>query len=103
MAKIRIRFESSDVGKINQVVGQLLQMAQALNLKVSGPVPLPKKKLRHTVRRTPCGDGSDTYETWEKRIYRRLVIIEGSDKDLKQVLRIVIPEEVSVKISVVAS
>lgn len=68
-------------------------------MKVSGPVHFPRKSLKINTRRTPCGDGTDTYEHWEKRISKRLIDIEGDEKHIKQVLRIKVPTEVSVKIS----
>ncbi len=98
MAKARIRLESINPKDIDMVVDQLNMLSKALKIKLVGPVYLPTKRLKLTVRRTPCGDGSDTYEKWEKRISRRIIDIEGDSKAIRQVLRIKIPESVFVKI-----
>lgn len=95
---IRIRLESDDLDALNSVISQIKSMAQTLGLKINGPVPLPTKKLQVTVRRTPCGDGSETYERWEKRVSRRIIELTGSNKAIRMVLRVRIPNNVYVKI-----
>ena len=94
----KIRLEAENPKSIDFVVQQLKQVATALNMGFVGPVYLPTKELKVTVRRTPCGDGSDTYETWRKRIHRRFVIVYGDDKSLRHLLKIKVPEDVYVKI-----
>jgi SSU ribosomal protein S10P len=62
-------------------------------------VPLPTKKLKISTRKTPCGDGSHTFEHWEMRIHKRLVEIEGSDQALRQVMRLPVPDTVQIEIT----
>lgn len=97
-AKARIRLEAEKPESINYVINQIKEIAKTLDMKIKGPVPLPRKRLLIATRRTPCGDGSDTYERWEKRISRRIVEIEGDEKNLRQILRIKVPDDVFVKI-----
>ena len=99
MTKIRIKLSGEDSKALDNVVGQIRELSSTLNMKFIGPVRLPRKRLEITCRRTPCGDGTDTFEHWEKRIYKRLVDIEGDEKYIKQVLRIKVPTKVFVKIS----
>ncbi len=97
-AKARIRLEAEKTESINYVIEQIKQIAKTLDMKIKGPIPMPRKKLLIATRRTPCGDGSDTYERWEKRISRRIIEIEGDEKNLRQILRIKVPDDVFVKI-----
>jgi small subunit ribosomal protein S10 len=97
-AKARIRLEAEKPESINYVIEQIKQIAKTLDMKINGPIPMPRKKLLIATRRTPCGDGSDTYERWEKRISRRIIEIEGDEKNLRQILRIKVPDDVFVKI-----
>ncbi|MFA5050246.1 MAG: 30S ribosomal protein S10 [Candidatus Micrarchaeia archaeon] len=99
MSKARIILKGEKPKDLDAVVSQILEIANVLKMKVSGPVNFPRQKLQITARRTPCGDGSDTYEHWEKRLSKRLIDIEGDEKNIKQVLRIKVPTEVFVKIS----
>ncbi len=97
MAKVRIRLIGEDPVALDSVITQIKELARMLNMKFSGPVRMPRKKLEISCRRTPCGDGTDTYEHWEKRISKRLVDVEG--EEIKQILRIKVPTNVFVKIS----
>jgi len=99
MTKVRITLSGEDPKALENVVGQVRELASALQMKFHGPVRMPVKRLLIACRRTPCGDGSDTYEEWEKRVSKRLVDIEGDERYIKQILRIKVPTNVFVKIS----
>ena len=99
MTKVRITLSGEDPKALENVVTQVKELTTALQMKFFGPIRLPLKRLQIACRRTPCGDGSDTYELWEKRISKRLVDIEGDEKYIKQILRIKVPTNVFVKIS----
>lgn len=98
MSQARILLTGGNPKDIDGVVSQIIEIAKALDMKVKGPVALPRKKLTIVTRRTPCGDGSDTYETWQKRLSKRFIDVEGSEKVIKQILRVKVPEGVFVKI-----
>lgn len=98
MTKIRITLNAEDISELDNVVTQIKQLATMLGMKFIGPVRMPIKRLSIATRKTPCGDGSDTYEHWEKRIFKRLIDVEGDEKYIKQILRIRVPTTVSVKI-----
>jgi ribosomal protein uS10 len=99
MSKARITLSGENPKDLDGVISQIKELASALGMKLRGPVRLPRRKLVISCRRTPCGDGSDTYEHWEKRIFKRLVDIEGDEKLIRQMLRIKVPSTVYVKIS----
>ncbi len=99
MTKVRIRLIGEDPAALDNVVAQIKELSRLLTMKFIGPVRMPRRKLEIACRRTPCGDGSDTYEHWEKRVSKRLCDVEGDEKDIKQILRIKVPTNVFVKIS----
>ncbi len=101
MTKAKIILKGEQPEDLSKVVGQIRELSRTLNMNVIGPVPLPRRRLKINTRRTPCGDGSDTYEHWEKRISKRLVIVEGEEKMIRQILRVKVPDSVFVKISLV--
>ncbi|KAL8701536.1 MAG: hypothetical protein Q9201_004865 [Fulgogasparrea decipioides] len=76
--KIRITLTSRKVSSLEKVCQELLERAKTKDLRVKGPVRLPTKKLRISTRKTPCGEGSKTWDTYEMRIHKRL--IEGFEK-----------------------
>ena len=42
-------------------------------VKVSGPVRMPTKVLRITTRKSPCGEGTNTWDHLEMRIHKRVI------------------------------
>jgi len=99
MTKVRIRLSGEDPSALDNVVLQIKNLSETLSMQFIGPVRLPRKKLEISCRRTPCGDGTDTYEHWEKRVHKRLCDVEGDEKYIKQILRIKVPANGFVKIS----
>jgi len=99
MAEARIKLVSTVAKDIDEIAGQIKAIAVSINVESRGPVPLPTKRLAHTTRKTPCGDGSHTYEKWEMRVHKRLIIIDGSEQALRQVMRIRVPDTVQIEIS----
>ena len=100
MTKVRIRLSGENPTALDGVVSQIKVLSDTLGMRFNGPVRLPRRKLEISCRRTPCGDGTDTYEHWEKRVFKRLCDVEGDEKYIKQILRIKVPTNVFVKISI---
>jgi small subunit ribosomal protein S10 len=95
----RIKIISRNVKDAISIAGQIVEIAKTLNIKFKGPIPLPTRRYKITTRKTPCGDGSHTYERWEMRIHKLLVQIDGSDQALRQVMRIPVPDTVQIEMS----
>jgi len=100
MTKVRITLSGEKPKDLENVLSQIKQLSDTLGMKYIGPVRMPRKRLEIVTRRTPCGDGTDTYEHWEKRVCKRLVDVEGDEKYIKQILRVKVPTNVFVKISI---
>ncbi|MEM3215523.1 MAG: 30S ribosomal protein S10 [Candidatus Micrarchaeaceae archaeon] len=79
---------------------QIIDIAKGTGVKYKGPVPLPTKHMIIATRKTPCGDGSDTYDHWEMRVHKWLVEIDGSDQSLRQVMRIPVPDSVQIEVTI---
>ncbi len=99
MTKVRIKLSGEDPTALDGVVSQIKTLSEGLSMTFIGPVRLPRRKMEISCRRTPCGDGTDTYEHWEKRVYKRLCDVEGDEKNIKQILRIKVPTNVLVRIN----
>lgn len=99
MGKARIKLIGKTPEELDDVCGQIKEIAKATGVELRGPVPLPTRRLTVATRRTPCGDGSDTYEHWEMRIHKRVIDIAGDERTLRQIMRVKVPDTVQVKIS----
>ncbi len=96
--KARIKLTSIDYQKLEEVCGELKIIAEKTGVKMSGPIPLPTKRLRVPVRKTPCGEGTATWDRWELRIHKRLIDIDAEERVMRRIMRIRVPEEVFVSI-----
>jgi len=99
MGKARIKLIGKSPKELDDVCNQIKEIAGATGVDISGPINLPTKRLKITTRRTPCGDGSDTYEHWEMRLHKRVVDVAGDERTLRQIMRVKVPDTVHVKIS----
>lgn len=73
MHKIRITLTSKKVQALEKVSSELIERAKSKDLRIKGPVRLPTKKLKISTRKTPCGEGSKTWDMYEMSIHKRLI------------------------------
>jgi small subunit ribosomal protein S10 len=99
MSKARIKLQSQKCGDLDAVCSDIKGIADKSGIEMRGPIPLPTKVLKISTRKTPCGDGSDTYEKWEMRIHKRLIEISADDRVLRDIMRIKIPDSVHVEMT----
>ncbi|KAK3938974.1 putative 40S ribosomal protein S20 [Diplogelasinospora grovesii] len=84
--KIRITLTSRKVQSLEKVCHELIERAKSKDLRVKGPVRLPSKTLKVTTRKTPCGEGSKTWDTFEMRIHKRLIDLNAPTEIVKQII-----------------
>lgn len=99
--KIRITLTSRKVASLEKVCSELLERAKTKNLRVKGPVRLPTKTLKVTTRKTPCGEGSKTWDMYEMRIHKRLIDLNAPTEVVKQII-INIEAGVEVEVTIAA-
>jgi small subunit ribosomal protein S10 len=98
MQRARIKLSGLDHIKLEDVCNQVREIAQKTGVEMSGPIPLPTKKLRVPVRKSPSGDGTATWEKWEMRIHKRLIDIEADERTMRQIMRVKVPDGVNIEI-----
>ncbi len=96
--KARIKLTSTDYQKLEGVCTELKTIAERTGVKMTGPISLPTKRLHVPVRKTPCGQGTATWDRWEMRIHKRLIDIDAEERVMRRIMRIRVPEEVFVSI-----
>ena len=99
--RARIKLTSTDYRKLEEICSELKAIAEKSGVKISGPVPLPTKKLKVPVLRTPCGEGTKTWEKWEMRIHRRLIDLDADDRVMRRIMRMKVPDEVYITIQLI--
>jgi small subunit ribosomal protein S10 len=97
MPTARIKLISRNRTAARDIAKQIVEIAKSSGIKCVGPIPLPTRKIKVTTRKSPCGDGSKTYEKWQMRIHKWMVSIDGSDAALRQIMRIPVPDTVQIE------
>jgi len=95
---VRIKLSSINIGQLNQITDSIKDIAGKAGVNAKGPIPLPTKKLKVTTRKSPCGDGTATFDRFEMRIHKRIIDLPSNDKVLHSVMRLNIPKSVNIKI-----
>ncbi len=98
MPKVRIKLNSTDIEMLNSICESIQTIAKKSGIIVRGPVPLPTKKLKVTTRKSPCGDGTATFDRFEMRIHKRLIDIPANEKILHHIMKLQVPKSVNIKI-----
>ena len=98
MAKVRIKLSSIDIGALNPVITSIKEIADRAGVMVRGPIPIPTRKLKVTTRKSPCGNGTATFDRFEMRVHRRIVDLPSEDRVLHPIMKLQIPRTVQIKI-----
>ena len=77
---------------------QIVETAERTGAPVVGPVPLPVKIERYTVRRSPYID-KDSHEHFEIRTHKRLIdVLDPDSKTIDTLMRLNLPAGVDIEI-----
>ena len=110
--RIRITLTSKNVKAVEKVCTDLKNKAlskshlvragdkEYQSVRVHGPVRMPTKKLRLMVRKSPCGEGTNTYDRFEMRIHKRLIDLHSPSEIVKQITSISIEPGVEVEVTI---
>ena len=99
--RLRIKITGNNVDAINYVLGEILKIIDQLGIEKSGPIPLPTKILRVPTMRTLGKRGTKIYETYQMRIYKRIIEVAMDERFIKQFMRIQIPAGIQISMKVV--
>ncbi|MCS6773083.1 MAG: 30S ribosomal protein S10 [Anaerolineae bacterium] len=96
--RLRIRLKAYDHRALDRSVRQIVESAERTGAVVVGPVPLPTKIERYTVRRSTFID-KDSHEHFEIRTHKRLIdVIDPDSKTIETLMRLNLPAGVDIEI-----
>ncbi|CAI8593128.1 unnamed protein product [Vicia faba] len=98
--KIRITLSSKHVQNLEKVCADLVRGAKDKHLRVKGPVRMPTKVLHITTRKSPCGEGTNTWDRFELRVHKRVIDLYSSPDVVKQITSITIEPGVEVEVTI---
>ena len=98
----RIKLSGRDPKELDNISGEIREVAKKFGVDYHGPIPLPTKIMKVVTLKTPCGDGTGhgnaTFDKWEMRIHKRMIDVAADDRALRQIMRVSIPQGVHVSI-----
>src|SRR5512137_39644 len=98
--KIRIRLKAYDHRVLDASAQRIVETAELTGAKVVGPVPLPTRLERFTVRRSSFID-KDSHEHFEIRTHKRLIdVLEPDSKTIDTLMRMNLPADVDIEIKI---
>ncbi|KAL9697773.1 hypothetical protein quinque_001214 [Culex quinquefasciatus] len=75
-----------NVRSLEKVCADLISGAKKQKLRVKGPVRMPTKILRITIRL--CVDGSKTWDRFQMRLHKRIIDLHSPSEIVKQITSI---------------
>ena len=100
MVKARIKLNSTDIEMLNDICNSIRDIADKSGVVISGPVPLPTKIERFTVRRSTFID-KDSHEHFEIRTHNRLIdVLDPDSKTIDMLMRLNLPAGVDIEIKI---
>lgn len=97
---IRIRLKAFDHRILDQSTGEIVNTAKRTGAQVRGPIPLPTRRERFTVLRSPHVD-KKSMEQFEMRTHKRLLDIEEpTPQTIDALMKLDLPAGVDVEIKI---
>lgn len=100
MERARIIISGSEKQNVEDITNQIVDIGKKDKAVVRGPIPLPTKKIRVVVRKNVSGEGNTAWDRYEMRVSKRIVDIYRSDKAMRDVMKIQVPDDVHIEIDV---
>lgn len=96
----RMTLRSKEVKPLEAACAEIVSRAKNQDYETKGPVRIPTKILRITCRKTPCGEGSKTWDRFEMRIHKRVIDIHCPSSVVKEITNFRIDPGVDVNLIV---
>ena len=98
--RIRIRLQAYDHKVLDKAVVDIIDTATGSGARVVGPTPLPTRKERYTVNRSPHVD-KKSMDQFEIRTHKRLLdIVEPTAKTVDELKKLNLPAGVDITIKI---
>ncbi|NPD89182.1 MAG: 30S ribosomal protein S10 [Asgard group archaeon] len=98
--RARIRLIGNDPHSIQKICNQIQKIAERTGVRIRGPIPLPSKRIVLPVRKSPCGNGTATYDHYEMKLHKRIIDMDAEEKSMRLLMRIHVPEDVHIEIAI---
>merc|ERR1712194_269386 len=98
--RIRVQLKGRATNHLEDACNEMITRAKNKGFETRGPVRIPTKILRVTTRKSPCGEGTNTWDRFEMRIHKRLIDLHSPSEIVKQITSISIEPGVEVEVTI---
>ena len=97
--RIRMTLRGRETKPLEHACAEIISRAKQQGYETRGVVRIPTKVLTVTTRRSPCGNGTNTYDHYEMRIHKRLIDLHSATDTVKEITSINIDPDVLVELT----
>ena len=97
---IRIMLTGTDCKAIEKMSTSVVDKIKSQKLQPRGPRRFPVKTLRITTRKSPCGNGTNSWHRFQMRIYKRIIEVAGSSNIVPMITKLYVEPGTDVEISI---
>merc|ERR1712167_321261 len=94
--RIRITLKGREVKPLEWACTKIIERAKNRSYETKGPLRIPTKILRVTTRKSPCGEGTNTWDRYEMRIHKRVIDIHCPSSVVKDITTFKIDSSIDV-------
>jgi small subunit ribosomal protein S20e len=98
--RIRMTLRGRETKPLEHACAEIISRAKQQGYETRGVVRIPTKVLTVTTRRSPCGNGTNTYDRYEMRIHKRVIDIYCPSSVVKEITNFRIDTGVDVNLIV---
>ena len=98
----RLTLKGREVRPLEAACAEIITRAKKKDAgyETRGPVRIPTKILRITTRKSPCGEGTNTWDRYEMRIHKRVIDIMCPISVIKDITSFKMGASVDIDLSV---
>ncbi|MGM0532950.1 MAG: 30S ribosomal protein S10 [Campylobacterota bacterium] len=98
MEKIRLKLKAYDHRVLDRSVSSIIDAAKRTGAEIKGPIPMPTKKKKYTVLKSPHVN-KDAREQFEIRVHGRLIdIVSATPDTVDSLMKLDLAPEVDVEV-----
>ena len=71
---------------ISKLIQKVDELKDEYKVRCNGPARLPRKTLALCVRKSPCGNGTETFDKYEMRIFKRVITVWSSHSKFQDII-----------------
>ena len=96
--KIKVRFKGYDDKLLDKTISEIVHTVKRTGAEIVGPIPLPTRRNRYTVLRSPHVD-KKSREQFQMKVHKRIVdLMNSTTKTVDALMKLDMPAGVDIEI-----